>query len=101
MSVPDGSVVPGLAPHVRLRRDEARDRWVLLSPERVFVPDEIALAILQRCDGTRPVAAIVDALAAEYDADRTVIAEDIRAMLADLETKGVVTFRTTGEADDD
>jgi pyrroloquinoline quinone biosynthesis protein D len=39
---------PGLAPGVRLTFDKARDQWVVLAPERVLVPDETALEILQR-----------------------------------------------------
>jgi pyrroloquinoline quinone biosynthesis protein D len=60
---------PGLAPGVRLTFDKARDRWVVLAPERVLVPDETALEILQRCDGAKQVDAIVDELATAYSAD--------------------------------
>ena len=37
--------------HIKLRRDEARDRWTILAPERVFRPTPIAVAVLQLCDG--------------------------------------------------
>ena len=36
-----------LARYARLHFDKARDRWVLLVPERVMVPDETAVEILQ------------------------------------------------------
>ena len=47
----EGSV-PRLAAHVRLRFDKQREQWVLLAPERIFVLDEIALAIVERCQGS-------------------------------------------------
>jgi pyrroloquinoline quinone biosynthesis protein D len=77
------------APGVRFRRDKARDCWVLLAPERLFQPDEQAVAILQLVDGQRSLAAIIDALAARYDAPRTLIATDVAAMIEDLAAKGI------------
>ena len=40
--VEDGPV-PRLPRHIKLRFDKQRDRWVVLAPERVLVPDETAL----------------------------------------------------------
>jgi pyrroloquinoline quinone biosynthesis protein D len=77
------------APGVRLHHDRARDRWVVMAPERMFLPDDTALEVLRLVDGTRDEAAIVDTLAARFDAPRDVIADDVRAMLADLAEKGV------------
>ena len=37
---------PRLPRGVKLRRDEARDRWTLLAPERIFEIDDIAAAVL-------------------------------------------------------
>ncbi|MET0313422.1 MAG: pyrroloquinoline quinone biosynthesis peptide chaperone PqqD, partial [Hansschlegelia sp.] len=51
---------PRLPRGVRLRRDEVRDQWLLLAPERVLHPDAIAVAVLERCDGVRTVTEIVD-----------------------------------------
>ena len=82
--------VPRLPRHVKLRFDEGRKRWTLLAPERVFVPDEIAVEILQRCDGIATVAAIVDALAEKFGAPRDEVAHDVLEMLQDLAEKGVV-----------
>ncbi len=73
--------------HVRLRHDAVRDRWVLLAPERVLMPDEAAVEVLQLCDGARTVGEIVDGLAAKYAAPREEIAADIVAMLQDLADK--------------
>ena len=82
--------IPRFARGMRLREDAARARWVVVGPERLFVPDEIALEILRLIDGTRSVDAIVDDLAARFDAPREAIAADVLALLGDLHAKGVV-----------
>ena len=82
---------PRLAPGVRLTFDKARDCWVVLAPERVLVPDETALEILQRCDGAKQVDAIVDELATAYSADRSEIEHDVKDLLASLIEKRIVT----------
>ncbi|MGP9811953.1 pyrroloquinoline quinone biosynthesis peptide chaperone PqqD [Rhodopseudomonas sp. NSM] len=82
---------PVLPRHAKLRFDETRQRWVILAPERVLAPDDIAVEILQLCDGTRDVAAIINALAANYTADRAEIGADVVAMLQDLADKGFLT----------
>lgn len=79
---------PALPRHARLKFDGVRQRWVILAPERVLAPDEIAVEILQLCDGARDVAAIIDTLAAKYTADRAEIGRDVIAMLQDLADKG-------------
>ena len=35
--------VPRLPRHVKFRFDQAREAWVVLAPEKVFMPDEIAV----------------------------------------------------------
>lgn len=82
--------IPSLPRGVKLRFDKARDAWVMLAPERVFMPDPIAVEILKRCDGQAAVAAIVDDLAATFAAPREQIAKDVTAMLQDLADKGMV-----------
>lgn len=83
-------MTPRFAPGVRLHHDRARDRWVVMAPERMFVPDDTALEILRLVDGTRDDGAIVDALAEKFAAPREVIAADVRAMLDDLAQRGAV-----------
>ena len=83
--------VPRLARGMRLREDAARGRWVVMAPERIFVPDETALEVLRLLDGSRSLAAIVDSLAARYAAPPAEILADVTAMLDDLAEKGVVT----------
>lgn len=82
---------PRLPRHAQLRFDDTRQRWVILAPERVLAPDDIAVEILQLCDGVRTVAQIVDALAAKYAAPREAIGNDVIAMLQDLADKRFLT----------
>lgn len=87
--IPEDSV-PKLRAGVKFRFDEVRDSWLLLAPERLFVPDEHAVEILKLVDGSRTLGDIVDALAARFDAPRTTIAGDVEAMMEDLAGKGAV-----------
>ena len=82
---------PVLPRHAKLRFDETRKVWVILAPERVLAPDEIAVEVLQLCDGIRDVGAVADQLAEKYAADRAVILTDVIAMLQDLADKGFLT----------
>ncbi len=83
---------PVLPRHAKLKFDETRQVWVILAPERVLAPDEIAVEVLQLCDGVRSVAAMVDQLAAKYAApSASAIATDVIAMLQDLADKGFLT----------
>jgi pyrroloquinoline quinone biosynthesis protein D len=82
---------PVLPRHARLKFDETRKVWVILAPERILAPDEIAVEVLQLCDGVRSVADMVDHLAAKYAAPRDAISTDVIAMLQDLADKGFLT----------
>ncbi len=82
---------PKLPRHTRLKFDETRQVWVILAPERVLVPDEIAVEVLQLCDGARSVETFIDQLAAKYAAERAAIATDVITMLQDLADKGFLT----------
>ncbi len=82
---------PLLPRHAKLKFDETRQRWVILAPERVLAPDEIAVEVLQLCDGARSVEAMIDQLAEKYTAERDSIAADVIAMLQDLADKGFLT----------
>ena len=48
-----------------MKFDETRQVWVILAPERVLAPDEIAVEVLQLCDGVRNVGDMADQLAAK------------------------------------
>src|ERR1700709_2489884 len=82
---------PVLPRHAKLKFDAGGKVWVILAPERVLAPDEIAVEILQLCDGARSVADMIDLLAAKYTADRAAIGADVIAMLQDLADKGFLT----------
>ena len=77
--------------HARLKFDETRKVWVILAPERVLAPDEIAVGVLHLCDGRRSVGDVVDLLVAKYAAPREAISTDVIAMLQDLADKGFLT----------
>src|SRR5205807_10216152 len=82
---------PKLPRNARLKVDETRNVLVILAPERVPAPDEIAVEVLQLCDGVRSVADMIDQLAAKYAAPREAIATDVVGMLQDLADKGFLT----------
>ncbi len=89
-AIVESGSVPRLPRHIKLRFDKQRDRWVVLAPERVLMPDETALEILKRCDGETSVGAIVDDLAKAYEAPAAEIHDDVAALLQDLADKGFV-----------
>lgn len=76
--------------HVKMRHDAGRGRWIILAPERLFDPDEIAVEVLKLCDGDRSVKDIVKVMAKEYNAPEDEIGTDLISMLQDLSDKGVV-----------
>ncbi len=77
------------APHIVFRFDEVRKSWIIMAPERLMMPDEQAVEILQLIDGTTSVDGIIDVLAAKYtQAPRDAIGADVVAMLQDLADKG-------------
>ena len=84
------SSVPAFPRGVRLKHDEVRSRWVILAPERMFVLDDIGLAIMQRIDGGTAVDRIVDILADSFQAPRERILGDVINMLQDFADKGVI-----------
>jgi pyrroloquinoline quinone biosynthesis protein D len=86
----DSASVPRLANGMKFRHDPVRDAWIVLGPERLFLPDEHAVAVLKLVDGKRCVAAIASVLAEAYDAPAAVIEADIWPMLHDLAASGAV-----------
>lgn len=85
-----GDSVPSLPKHVRLRQDPRRG-WVMLAPERILMPDEIAVEILQRCDGKSTVDDISASLAQEFSAPEDDIRKDVIGVLQNLADKGFLT----------
>jgi pyrroloquinoline quinone biosynthesis protein D len=81
---------PALPRHVRIQFDPVRQAWAVLSPERVFWPNDVSLDILQRCDGETSVAAMVTDLAAEYGAPEKDIEPDVVTFLQEWTDKLLV-----------
>jgi pyrroloquinoline quinone biosynthesis protein D len=82
--------VPKLAAGVKFRFDEVRGAWVLLAPERLFQPDEIAVEILKLVDGQRTLGNIADTLSTQFQAPRALIAADVATMLQQLSERGAL-----------
>ena len=86
----DHTARPLLPRYVRLHHDAGRGRWVLLAPERIIEPNEIALDVLHLCDGARDLTAIAEELASAYDAPHAEILADIMELLQDLADRGYI-----------
>jgi len=83
---------PALRRHVRLQYDGVREAWALLSPEKIFWPNEVSLDILQLCDGRHNVAQMIALLADQYTAEQEDIAPDISAFLQEWSDKFLVSL---------
>ena len=84
-------IILKLPRHAKLRFDKARDKWIILAPERVFELDEIAYEVISRCDGERTVTDVVNELWLKFDqVEREVIMNDVVGMLQNLADKGFV-----------
>jgi pyrroloquinoline quinone biosynthesis protein D len=83
--------VPRLAPHMKLRFDKARDTWTIQAPERSFMLDPVAHAVVSRCDGIATVGGVVEDLCRNFpDAPPDVIKADVIKMIQDLADKSVL-----------
>lgn len=83
--------VPRLGPHMRLRHDKAREQWTIQAPERSFVLDQTAHAIVSRCDGKVALGAVIDDLCTAFPgAPREVIEKDVLALVQNFIDKGVM-----------
>jgi coenzyme PQQ biosynthesis protein PqqD len=82
---------PRLASKARLRWDAVEKRHLLVFPEAAMLLNESATAILKLCDGERQLEQIVDALVEQFTgADRSVITNEVTALLVRLQTRGLV-----------
>ncbi len=84
--------VPSFRRGIKFRFDAVRDSWIVLAPERLFVPDEHAVEVLKLVDGARSLSEITDDLCARFSAPRDVVLADVAAMLDDLAERGVVAW---------
>lgn len=86
----DETRIPRFRRGVRFRFDEVRGGWILLAPERLFMPDPVATEILHLVDGSRTIGGIADDLAARFAAPRAVIVRDATGALEGLAARGAV-----------
>lgn len=63
---------------------------MLLHPEGAVELSETADAIVQLCDGARPVEGIVAALAAEFEVDPGLLRDDVYACIDGLIERGLI-----------
>ncbi|MBX9884999.1 MAG: pyrroloquinoline quinone biosynthesis peptide chaperone PqqD [Novosphingobium sp.] len=89
-AIDPAAAVPRFRRGVKLRFDQARGHFVLLAPERAFVPDAIAAEILQLVDGERTLAVIAALLAEKFAAPLEVVTGDIIAVLTELAGRGAI-----------
>ena len=83
--------IPKLPRHAKLRFDEARNKWIINAPERVFELDEIASEIIQLVNGEASIEIIINTLCDKFDgAPRDIISKDTLSMLQSLADKGFV-----------
>ena len=83
--------IPKLPRHAKLRYDEARTKWIINAPERVFELDETAAEIMQLVDGNVSINTIVDNLHKKFNkASREEISGDVLLMLQSLADKGFI-----------
>jgi pyrroloquinoline quinone biosynthesis protein D len=78
------SSIPRFPRGTRFRFDATRQAWVILAPERLMMPDEIASEVLKLVDGERTVAAIAEQLATQFGAPRDEVLADTLSMLQEL-----------------
>ena len=83
--------VPILPRHAKLRYDNARKKWIINAPERVFELDQTAAEIMQLVDGIMTINLIVDTLHKKFkEAPKEQISKDVLLMLQSLADKGFI-----------
>ena len=83
--------IPKLPRHAKLRFDEARKKWIINAPERVFELDETAAEIMKLVNGTISINSIIDNLHEKFkEASREQISKDVILMLQSLADKGFI-----------
>ena len=78
---------PAFTRYARLHEDRARERTVILAPERAYELDPIGLIVLRAIDGETTIADLCARLASQYSAPLDVITRDVTALLQGLADK--------------
>ena len=90
-TIVSGKLILKLPRHAKLRFDKARDKWIILAPERGFELDETAYEVISRCDGEKTVADVVNDLCKKFEqAEPEIVMKDVIGMLQNLADKGFV-----------
>jgi hypothetical protein len=77
-------------PDVRFRRIDPEGVVVRQTDPEVLVVNDLGARILEGIEGETRVGSLVDALAAEYAVERTVLERDVAAFLAELMESRIV-----------
>tara|TARA_X000001036_G_scaffold400165_1_gene404320 strand:+ start:425 stop:712 length:288 start_codon:yes stop_codon:yes gene_type:complete len=83
-------VIPRFPKHVKFKYNEPRKEWVLLAPEKLVKPDNIAVEILKLVDGMKKVNDISKELSEKFVAPVDVIQKDVMVLLQSLADKGFI-----------
>ena len=78
------------ASDVRFRIVDGEAVVVRQKSAEVLVMSAVAARILTLADGSRPIAAWVEALAAEYEVDRGTLERDVLCFVAELTGEGIL-----------
>ncbi|HKQ70532.1 MAG TPA: pyrroloquinoline quinone biosynthesis peptide chaperone PqqD [Polyangiaceae bacterium] len=81
---------PRLAARARLRWDQKTGQHMLLYPERGMHLNATAQRVVELCDGTKTVAQLLTALAAQYQAPVVALEGEVRTFLQALTDKGLL-----------
>jgi pyrroloquinoline quinone biosynthesis protein D len=93
MSAIDEQSRPSLAVGVRLQTDATTGEPILLFPEGLMHLNSTAQEVLARCDGNTTVAALITALAAEYETDSSALRIDVIDCLTELRQRKMIVFK--------
>lgn len=86
----NGDTVLRPAPDVRFRIVDGEAVVVRQKSAEVLVMSRVAARILALADGIRPLGALVEALAAEYEVDRATLERDVLRFAAELAAEGIL-----------
>jgi pyrroloquinoline quinone biosynthesis protein D len=81
---------PCLAKRARLQIDPVSGKPVLLIQEAVILLNRTGYEILEQCDGTRSVTAIIDGLGTRYSIAKTTLTQEVSEYLEKLNQRGLL-----------
>jgi coenzyme PQQ biosynthesis protein PqqD len=86
----DLSLRPKLAPKTKLRLDPKTGKYILLYPEKGLLLNPTGAAILKLCTGEHTLAAIIEALALEFESKPEVLGGEVCAFVQGLLDRGLI-----------